>query len=343
MKIMRWSAIVLALAGVAAMAPRPASAQGVDVGGVVYGQYMYQTNQDATADSAHYNAFDITRAYVNVLGSFGGGVSGRVTGDIYRAANGSYDYRLKYAYVGWTPENSPVTIKFGQVQTPWIDYEEGLWGYRMQGTVAMDRNHYMTSSDIGLALDGSVQNHLFDFYVGAYNGEGYHAGEGDQHKDVMARASVRLLESDDMGSRGGLRLTAYGQLGKPTAGGTRNRAIGQLSYKSRLFTLASEIGVTADSSAGDLRKTSGVVSSTFGVLNVPNSDVSFIGRVDIVNPDKDVAGDRRTNWIGGVAYRISPNLRVLGDLDYTSYQGGAPTPAANAAASRALFQVEYSF
>jgi hypothetical protein len=343
MKIMRWSAAALALFVAAAWMPRSASAQDVSTSGVVYAQWLYQLKQDA--DSSHYNAFDVTRAYVNIRGKFKGGVSTRVTGDIYRDANGSYNYRLKYAYVGFTPKNSPVTFLFGQVQTPWLDWNEGMWGYRMQGTMALDRNHYLSSSDIGLVLDGTFQNHLFDFYAGVYNGEGYHAGEGDRHKDVMARASVRLLKSDDMSARGGLRLTAEGQLGAPTGGGRRNRAIGQLSYKSRLFTLATEIAATADSSTSSATPdVKGVVSSTFGVLNVPNSDVSLIGRVDIVNPNKDVSGDRKTNYIFGVAYRISPNLRILGDWDYTHYETPpADFTAAAASSSKALFQMEFTF
>lgn len=343
MRTMRWSALVLALASAAAIAPRPAAAQDVSTGGVVFGEWLYQLNQGA--DSTHFNEFSITRAYVNIRGKFDGGVSGRVTGDIYRAANGSYNYRLKYAYVGWTPENSPITFLFGQVQTPWLDWNEGMWGYRMQGTMALDRNGYLSSSDIGLVMEGSFQNHLFDFYAGVYNGEGYHAAEGDRHKDVMARASVRLLESDDMSARGGLRLTLEGQLGAPTGGGRRNRAIGQVSYKSRLFTLATEIAATADSSTTSAApELKGVVSSTFGVLNIPNSAVSLIGRVDLVNPNKDVSGDRRTEYIFGAAYRIGPNLRILGDWDYTHHETApADFTAASAAASKALFQVEYSF
>lgn len=343
MKIMRWSAAALALVGALALAPRSGSAQGVKVSGTVYGQYMYETNQGA--DSTHYNAFDVTRAYVNIRGAFKGGVSTRVTGDIYRDANGSINYRLKYAYVGWTPKNSPVTFLFGQVQTPWLDYEEGLWGYRMQGPMALDRNHYLNSSDIGLAMEGGFQQHTFDFYAGVYNGEGYHHGESGSSKDVMARASVRLLKSDDMGSRGGLRLTAYGQLGTPTGGGRRNRAMGQISYKSKLFTLATEIAATADSSTtAATPDVHGVISETFGVLNIPNSKVSLIGRVDIVNPNNKVTGDRRNEYIFGVAYRISPNLRILGDWDKIAYESGyTPTTAENAAASKMFFQLEYDF
>lgn len=343
MKNMRWSAAALVLIVAAAWMPRSVSAQGVSTSGVVYAQWMYEAK--AGPDTTHFNGFDITRAYVNIKGKFKGGISTRVTGDIYRDANGSYNYRLKYAYVGFTPKDSPVTFLFGQVQTPWLDWNEGMWGYRMQGTMALDRNHYLSSSDIGLVVDGNFDNNAFGFYAGVYNGEGYHSGESDRHKDVMARASVRLLKSDDMSARGGLRLTAEGQLGAPTGGGRRNRVIGQLSYKSKLFTLATEIAATADSStASATPEVKGVVSSTYGVLNVPNSEVSLIGRVDLVNPNKDVSGDKRTEYIFGVAYRIAPNLRILGDWDYVHHETPvADFTAAAAASSKLFFQAEFTF
>lgn len=343
MKSMRWSAAALALVAAAAWMPRPVRAQQVSTSGQVYAQWQYDLKQNA--DSAHYNAFSVTRAYLNFRAKLGGGVSTRITGDIYRDANGSLNYRLKYAYVGWTPKKSPVTLLFGQVQTPWLDWNEGMWGYRVQGPMALDRNHYLSSSDIGLVVDGNFSHNAFGFYAGVYNGEGYHAGEGDQHKDVMARASVRLLKSDDMSSRGGLRLTVEGQLGQPTGGGRRNRIIGQLSYKSKMFTLATEIAATADSSTTSATAdTKGIISSTYAVYNIPKSPVSLIGRIDIVNPNKNAAGDLKDEYIFGLAYAVTPHLKVLGDWDYIHYQTPPPDfSAAAAASSQALFQMEFTF
>ena len=65
--------------------------------------------QAALADGA--TSVDVTRAYVNVLGKFSGGLATRVTSDIYRNADGSLGLRLKYAYFGYTPHGSPLTLK----------------------------------------------------------------------------------------------------------------------------------------------------------------------------------------------------------------------------------------
>lgn len=329
----------------------PISAMGQDkpqvkVGGVVYAQYLYQLADEA--DGA--NNYDVTRAYVNVTGAFGGGFATRVTSDVYRVADGSLALRLKYAYGAYTPEGSPITLKLGQMQTPWIEFEEALWDFRMQGTVAVDRNGYMSSSDFGAGLDGSWGKDAVTTQLGLYNGEGYNRTPGDKGKDVMGRVSLRLLPTDDMSRTGGVRLSGYGQHGSPTGGGVRQRAIGMLSFRSMLVTLAGEYVLTRDRlddppapALPDPETIEGRILGAFGVLRIPSSPLSVIGRVDVVDPDTETTGDRRTRYIGGVAYQATPNLRLLADIDHLSYQGGAPTPALAAARSQGLFQASFSF
>ncbi|HEU4698995.1 MAG TPA: porin [Gemmatimonadales bacterium] len=323
-----------------------APASPVTVGGVVYAQYGWAFSDTV----ARTNNFDVTRAYVNVLGKFGGGIGGRVTTDVYRVADGSLSIRLKYAYATWQPEGSPLTFKLGQMHTPWVDFEETLWGYRMQGTIALDRNGYISSSDFGAGVDGTWANDRVNLQLGVYNGEGYSKAPGDKRKDVSGRVSVRLLDTDDMSRVGGVRLTAFGQLGTPTGGGIRNRYIGMLSYHSKLLTLAGEYAVTRDrldappAPATPTATAVGHVFSGFGVVRVPRTPVGVMGRVDVVDPNKDVDGDRQTRVIAGVSYQVSPNLRLLGDVDLLSFQT-APAPASAAALGRnnALAQLELKF
>jgi hypothetical protein len=344
----KWIGAVCAMAigAVPAGAAAQDNAPQVKVGGVVYAQYLYQL-ADA-ADGA--NNFDINRAYVNVTGALGGGFATRVTADIYRVADGSLAYRLKYAYGAYTPKGSPIAFKLGQMQTPWIEFEETLWDFRMQGTVALDRNGYMSSSDFGAGIDGSWSDDLVSAQAGVYNGEGYSRTPGDKGKDVMGRLSVRLMPTDEASRTGGLRLSGYGQHGSPTGGGVRQRALGMLSYRSKLLTLAGEYAMTRDRlddppapALPDPATIAGRVVTAFGVLRIPRSPVSVIGRVDVVDPDTDAADDRRTRYIGGVAYQVTPNLRLLADIDHLAYQGGAPSLAAEAARSQGLFQASFSF
>jgi len=160
---------------------------------------------------------------------------------------------------------------------------------------------------------------------------------------VMGRVSVRLLSTDDAGSRGGLRLTAYGQYGKPTGGGTRSRLIGMLSYRSKLFTLATEGTIAQDSSTtAPAPDVTGRVLSGFGIFNIPNTKAAVVARVDLADPNKDVTGDSQTRFIGGVSYMLHPHLRLFANLDYLHYQG-TPTPTQEASRAQALFQMEFTF
>jgi len=359
--------LTAAVLGVAlVLGARPAAAQ-TSVGGVVYAQWMYTLAYDTlTRDSniTHINNFDIARAYINVNGSFAGGVKGRVTADIWRptGGDGSLYYRLKYAYVSWTPEHSPLTFKLGQVHTPWVDFEEALWNYRMQGTVAMDRMGYETSSDFGAGVDGTFKADRVNFQAGIYGGEKYSGALGDQRKDLEARASVRLVGTDDGSRVGGLRLTGYAHLGAPTTGGQRNRFIGMVSYRSNDLTLAAQYGAITDSTTGGpnapgaavnavgaVAQKKATVVSAYGVYHFPSTRFSVLGRVDLVNTNTadTTHMSKTTRFIAGVAYQVSPNLRLLADLDMLSYHSGyAPTASTYAAyvnRNMAYLQAMYSF
>ena len=353
---------------------RTAAAQ-TGVSGVAYAQYQYALAKDTlAADSAiqHINNFDITRAYVNVIGRFAGGITARVTTDVFQsgAIAGSRMIRLKYAYVAWNPGTSPLTYKIGAIHTPWLDWEEALWDYRMQGQMAMERGSpvtgisYLASSDFGIGVDGKFDADHFNFQAGIYNGENYNGALSDQHTDFMARASYRILGTDDGTRVGGLRVTAYGQYGSPGTGGRRNRFIGMVSYRSVDITLAGEFAITKDSTQGGVvapgggaiaavPEHSGQVISLFGTFHPHGTRITAIGRVDLTDPQTDSTAaapgvsDKTTRIIAGLAYQLTPNVRLLGDVDLLSYESGfvpnAAQYAAYAARQSAFFQVQFTF
>lgn len=343
LSILAAGALGLLTTSVVAQTPATPAPQ-VTVGGVAYLQYLYQLKDTAN----HNNNFDVTRAYINVIGRFSGGIYTRITVDVNRppavTTDNSLRYRLKYAYVAYTPQGSSLTYKLGQIHTPWIDWEEALWDYRMQGQMAMERGGYMSSSDFGLGVDGNWNADRINMQVGIYNGESYSGGPGDQRKDLMGRVSVRLSPTDDASRVGGLRVSAYGQYGKPTGGGIRSRLLGMVSYRTKQITLAGEYAFTKDSSTtAPTPELSGGVASVFGVYHLSNSKVALLARVDLTDPNTDTGNNRLTRVIGGASYQLAPNLRLLADLDMLSYQGGAPTPALEATRSQAYFQAQFNF
>jgi len=324
----------LAAVALSALAAPALRAQGtaqqapqVTVTGVIYTQYQY-----TDVPVANKSSFDVTRAYVNVLGRLANGITTRVTTDVYRfGADNSLQMRLKYAFAAWTPTGSSLTYKLGMLHTPYVDFEETLWDYRMQGSIAVDRNGYMTSSDIGFGVDGHWSGERVNAQFALVNGEGYAGGPGDFRKDVEARVSFRLQPTDDNSRVGGLRLTGYAGIGKATGGADRNRYLGLLSYRTTEYTVAAEYVSVKDAAV------TGSIISAFGVYHFAGGKTAAIARVDVVDPNTSVANNGNTRIIAGASYQLSPNVRLLADLDRVKPQGGG------AATNQFLIQAQFVF
>ena len=335
----------------------------IKVGATIFTDYTFQSAPkitDADGNVVSSNAFNVGRAYINVTGNISHLLGFRITPDIVRESGtgsslaGSLTFRLKYAYAqvnldDWMTKGS--WVRLGIQQTPWVDFEETVYRYRFQGTIFMDREGYLSSSDAGVAFHSNFPSNYGDMQVGIYNGENYNRGVGDQRKDAMGRVSVRVLDTDDGSKVGGLRLTGYGQVGKPTGGGIRDRWLGMVSYRSKMLTLAGEYARTKDRqdappapATPQLTDINGQILSFFGVLHIPNSRAAIIGRVDLTDPNKDVPNNKQTRFIGGVSYQLTPALRLLADIDNVGFEGDAPLPpAVYATKTQGLFQAQYVF
>lgn len=303
----------------AAQAPAPT----LSVSGVGYAAWTMNIS-----GTQHANAFDVTRTYLNFNAKFTGGVSTRVTPDIYRNPDGSLGYRLKYGYVAYAPGAAKVTYKFGLIQTPFISRDEDLWDYRMEGQVAAELYTGiaggMSSADFGISADTKLANGRLDLNGGIYNGETYKKPEGDLRKDFMVRGSFLLSPTDDNSPTGGFRVTGFGSFGKPTGGGDRNRYLGEVSYKTTRFTLAGEYLSMQDSLAATPAPVKSAVISLFGVYHLPNSKIALIGRWDSFDPDTKVSNNKQTRVIAGASAQVSPNLRLLASVNMMSTEGGDP-------------------
>jgi len=348
--------LLLALLGVPLAAQQPSSPT-VTVTGVAFMQYAYGLQVDSSLPSpGHANNFDVTRTFVHVLGKFGDGISTRVTFDVdgRKAIASQLSLRLAYAYVSWQPNaKGPLTWKMGLMHTPWNEFEESVWDYRMQGKSVLDRGGYTSTSDFGAGVDGNWNDDRINLQAGVYNGEGSTSVLGDQGKDVAARISVRLSPTDFGGRAGGLRLSGYADVGSATGGGTRRRYLGMLSYRSKRLTLAALAAATEDSVSPGSPHQHGSVLSAFGVYNVPRTPLALLARLDRTDPNTGVesveslaAGNllanAQTRVIAGASWVISPHLRVLTDVDLLSVAGGA-TNAFDRGRQLAMFQVEAKF
>src|SRR3954466_5574592 len=88
----------------------PDDTPAIKVGVTIFTDYTVQ-QQPKITDSDHnqvtFNSFNVGRSYINVTGNISHSIAFRITPDISReggtgsSLNGSYTFRLKYAYAQW--------------------------------------------------------------------------------------------------------------------------------------------------------------------------------------------------------------------------------------------------
>ena len=166
--------------------------------------FTLQTNPnvtDADGNSVNRSAFDVRRAYINITGNISHLIAfphharhhaaERVAHASRLAApcpNDSLVFRIKYAYAqfnldDWMTRGS--WVRLGIQQTPWVDFEEGIYRYRFQGTVFAERIPLptaMTSADAGVSFHYNFPSNYGDVHVGVYNGENYQRVELNDQK-----------------------------------------------------------------------------------------------------------------------------------------------------------------
>jgi hypothetical protein len=190
----------------------PDDTPAIRVGITLFPLYSFQTNPkitDADGNLVDKNAFDVSRAYINVTGQLSHIVAFRITPDITRESgllsltsgstisNDSLVYRIKYAYAqfnldDWMPRGS--WARLGIQQTPWVDFDEGIYRYRFEGTTFAERVPLlttMTSSDEGASYHLNFPNNYGDVHVGVYNGENYPRPDVNNEKGLEIRTTVR--------------------------------------------------------------------------------------------------------------------------------------------------------
>jgi hypothetical protein len=190
----------------------PDDTPSIKVGMTLFPSITYQSNPtitDADGNVVNRSAFDVGRAYINITGNVSHLVAFRITPDITResglvtlgagnsVSSDSLVFRIKYAYAqlnldDWMTKGS--WARLGIQQTPWVDFEEGIYRYRFQGTVFAERiplPTVMTSSDAGISFHYNFPSNYGDVHVGVYNGENYQKIEVNDQKALEFRGTVR--------------------------------------------------------------------------------------------------------------------------------------------------------
>ena len=250
---------------------------GLKIGGTYYLSYQNGVtfNGSSLSDDKtdNYSKFTLKRGYLDVQKDFAPWLSTRFTPDLYQdSTSGQFNLRVKYLYADFKWKGGDFIAKpdleVGMVHTPWIDFQEGLWPWRMQDTLFIERVGITSSADLGMTLGGlfggtlpkTYQDEVSNkypgrygsFQIGVYNGGGYSTSEKNSNKVVALRVSVRPMP--DIAP--GLQLSAFGLDGKGNVADTywtkdgpfKGKEVypdfkifeGQLSYQHKYFMLAGE-------------------------------------------------------------------------------------------------------
>jgi hypothetical protein len=311
----------------------------VKLGGTIFADYTYVESpkvQDADKNSVNPSSFNIGRAYLNITGNIFHRVSFRITPDITRetgtgsSLNGSLTFRLKYAYGqfnldDWTTKGS--WLRFGLQQTPWIDYEEGMYRYRFQGPIFVDREGFLTSSDYAFSGRWNFPGNYGDVHAGFYNGDGYSRAEPNDEKAFQVRAAVRPFPLGGAALKG-LRVAAFVDSDHYVKDAKKQRLVGAITYEHPLISAGLDYLDAKDrTSALTGSEVHATGYSAWATPKLPNN-FEIVLRHDELKPNKATDQKRKRN-IAGLAYWLPARSGVTSALlvDYDSLQQSGFTPA----------------
>ena len=215
----------------------PKGLKGIKLGTLTYIDYSNGYGPFDSGKEEGKSYFAITRAYFNFKKKITPWLSFRLTPDIHSGNKDDYDLRIKYAYAEFKfPDLGVLTdlkMEVGQGHMPWLDFEQSINPYRMQGTMAREFFGTFNSADRGISLGGyfggkldksyvkSLTAHypIFNRYIGKYgsfwlsylNGPGYSSKETNENKGLEGRITIRPFGTHISGTfpLAGLQLSYF--------------------------------------------------------------------------------------------------------------------------------------
>jgi len=283
---------------------------------------------------------------VNINGQLSKNVRFRFTPDVRRVTDsslaGTLVLRVKYAFVELDNVKSPRSwVRFGAHQTPWLDFEESINRYRVQGTMFSEREGLIPgSSDFGVGYFTPLGKYV-DLQTGVYNGEGYAQTDVNKYKSVQARLTLRPLAG--RGIANGFRLSGFYDAGWYAANRPRNLGIVMGSFEhTNLVATLQYLKATDNPNAVTPRDIDRNGTSGFVEIRQGPKGWAALARVDILDPDESFADNSQRRVIAGGAYWfVWPRSRL--GLVVTNEQVHYDAAAARPQENRLLVQTHVEF
>jgi hypothetical protein len=314
----------------------PDDTPAIRVGATIFADYTVQDQPkvtDAAGNTVTLTSFNVARSYINVTGNINHYIAFRITPDITRetgagsSLNGSYTFRLKYAFAqfnldDWVGRGS--WARFGLHQTPFIDYYEGIYRYRFQGSIFVEREGFLTSSDNGASFHYNFPQNYGDFHVGVYNGEGYSKPEVNETKAFQIRGTVRPLHVHPV--LRGLRITGFYDADANVKNADKHRGDVNVTFEHTYVNAGVEYLNTKDQSLPTSAAADGKGWSVF-VTPKSTKGVEALLRFDHFEPNKS-NDTKRDRQIYGVAYWFphqgNVSTALMFDVDNATFKNFTP-------------------
>jgi hypothetical protein len=313
----------------------------VRVGVLSYLQYAAELkNRDGL------NSFDVTRAYLNINAQVMKNVRFRLTPDIRRITDGSLagslTVRIKYGFAQF--DNLGVQgswARFGLHQTPWLDFEEGVNRYRVQGTMFSEREGLIPgSADFGASYFVTLPHGWGEAHGGIFNGEGFTQPEVNKYKSVQGRLTIRPFAN--RGLLHGVRVSGFYNAGWYADDRPRRLGIVMGSYEHpRVVATIQRLEATESPSALDPRDIDRSGWSMFVEPRQGPSGLAGIFRYDGFEADQSLDTSQQHRVIAGAAYwfvRTRTRLGFVATNERVSYDAPARLDE-----NRLLFQTHIEF
>lgn len=301
---------------------------------------MFVGYQYIESPDGYFNEFKLKRGYLTSKITLNKFFSARITSDITQDREGDglgdMEMRFKYAYLKANLPNlaflNKTHIEFGIIHTPWMDFEQSINKYRVEGKMFSDRWGLVNSADFGIMfvslLGGEMDNEYKDninrknagkygsIAIGVFNGGGYHALENNRNKTIESRFTLRPFSS----ILPGLQLSYHNVYGKGNIRSEPDLMInmGMISFESKIVVLTAQYVQGTGSPDGDFIEYGKSYNlngySIFGEFKIPNTQFALFSRYDYLN-SKTVNNEKIEVIICGLSYFITRKSKVLIDFD----------------------------
>ena len=316
--------------------------QGTDISKInsntdISGQWFLAYN-----NASDINQFALKRGYFTIKTRMNDVFSVRYTQDITLDKEGddagNVEIRLKYLYLKMKLDQFAYLknsyLEIGLVHRPWLDFEQKINRYRVQGKMFLERYKIISSADFGIFYTGLIGGNIDSKYqtnvtknnpgkygsysFGIHNGGGYHAIEKNNNKTFEGRLTARPFHS----SVPGLQLTyafTYGKANTPDNISDFILNLIYLSHESKFGVFTGQyFEGTGDFSGKYIDDTGNSYSNTgysiFSELNIPCTNVSIFSRYDEFELKNNIS-QKQNSFVGGISYNFLKN-KILFDVDY---------------------------